>query len=732
MALWDDLHRAIEAKDSEGTERIWLELLESDLDSIDRFLTTSDHLAAKSGGKRQAGILLWMLVESLKEKERYKELLRVYVQLTRMAPDDGTLREGLIEAARQAYDDRPDLDALLEKSGVQGGASVDLAAQAERLESFVRLEPGTYVFHKSGWGVGQIVKYIPERGRCVIDFKTKPGHEMDLEAAADRLERLDDKDIRAFAMSDPKGLRKWASEAPLEMVRQVLNRFSGSTRLRHVKDALVPDAVATSRWSTWWKETKKLAHLDPRFHVSAGRDPVIEYHDMAGADFRSQVERSFKGCATIQDRQRAAREFLATAKDDPEALEVLAELVAAERAKATIAATALGWDLVGTAVAGGDERATIGDAFDLAPDPAALLKSIKDDDVRSASARVLVESGEEGATIVYNTILNEDDPVLANVGVDRFASAGHPEYLPRLLDHVDAKPALQPNLWAWYVRGLRRSRWDGRSYDAYALVNRMLKVLDAVEYRSRRDGKLRDKRGVTALVDILTTKNGALVREAAEQTDSNGARHLVMVLEKNRGIKGRQLVKTQDMILRVRPDALREKQEVAVEEGEVAVGERLDRIYMTPSGMENLRRQRDLIVNEQMPENAKEIARAREFGDLSENAEYHAAREKQGLLQAKADQVNSELARALPLTAGVVSTDAVSVGTRVRLRDGDGEEVSYTLLGPPDVDVKKGVINYLTPLAQALMGRKLGDHVQVDLEGGTRDLEILGIENGLA
>ena len=161
------------------------------------------------------------------------------------------------------------------------------------------------------------------------------------------------------------------------------------------------------------------------------------------------------------------------------------------------------------------------------------------------------------------------------------------------------------------------------------------------------------------------------------------------------------------------------------------MGERMDRVYMTPAGIDLLRKQVRRIESEEMPENSKEIARAREFGDLSENAEYHAAREKQGLLQAKLDQLNSDLARAVPITPDLVQGDAVSVGARVKLRDPEGQDYTYTLLGPPDADVPQGVINYLTPLGQALMGRKPGEHIEVVVEDEKRDLEVLAIENGL-
>ncbi|MHC5010779.1 MAG: transcription elongation factor GreA [Planctomycetota bacterium] len=729
MARWNDLHRALEAGDLEGAEPIWLELIESDLDSIAPYLDAADRMSRRQGGKRQASMLLWILAESLKEKERHRDLIGVYAAIAAMAPDDGTLRTALQEAARNAFPEREDLDTLLEKSGVDGGEASDLAVQARKLDRYLRIEPGAYVFHRSGWGVGRIVECIPDRHCCIIDFRGKPGHEMDLDGAVERLERLEDDDIRAMAMADPRGLRKFAADNPLDVIRQVLERFDGAANLRHIKDSLVPDAVATSRWSTFWKDAKKKALLDPRFHVGSGRDPRIEFFDSAEVDFKTQVDRTLAGCASAQERQKAARELLLTAGEDVEAKEVLQERLQSDLDRTADPSVRLGWNLILAQLQGAGTDAVLRAFIAETEAPQEVVAEIAEDSIRDGAARALIETHPDGAQLLLDVALDADDPVLAEVGVDRFESAGHPEYLPLLLDRVDKSPAGTPVLYAWYVRGLRRGRWSGRDFRPYDVMVRALKVLDAVEYRARRTGAAAARKGVAALADVFARNEGAFVREAAEATDAAGARHLIRILEKNRGLKARQLQKTQDIIFRAQPEALKEP--VVVEDGDYEMGERLDQIYMTPEGLERLKAQVEKIEHDEMPANAKEIARAREFGDLSENAEYHAAREKQALLEARVANMKGELGRAVPLTPDVVRTDAVSVGARVRLRDSGGQDVSYTLLGPPDADVAKGVINYLTPLGQALMGRKAGEHVRIEIEGEVRDLEVLAIENGL-
>src|SRR5207247_4156932 len=123
--------RAIRGKDSDAAERLWLELLEQDPGNVDGFLKAADGIAERAGGRRQAGVLLWMVAGALKDKGRDRDLVRLYARLAKIAPDDGTLRQALTEAAKKGYAGRPDLEQLLERSGVVNGVPTDFAKQAE-------------------------------------------------------------------------------------------------------------------------------------------------------------------------------------------------------------------------------------------------------------------------------------------------------------------------------------------------------------------------------------------------------------------------------------------------------------------------------------------------------------------------------------------------------------------------------------------------------------------------
>jgi transcription elongation factor GreA len=150
-----------------------------------------------------------------------------------------------------------------------------------------------------------------------------------------------------------------------------------------------------------------------------------------------------------------------------------------------------------------------------------------------------------------------------------------------------------------------------------------------------------------------------------------------------------------------------------------------DRIPMTREGYDKLRAELDRMQNVEMAEITRRIAAARELGDLSENAEYHAARESQGLLQARIDALKHKLSRAVIVDKRDMPADEVAFGAKVRVYDLDlQEEEVLHLVGPGEEDYKSNKILSTSPLAQGLMGKKVGEIAEIQVPRGTLRLEI--------
>jgi transcription elongation factor GreA len=158
----------------------------------------------------------------------------------------------------------------------------------------------------------------------------------------------------------------------------------------------------------------------------------------------------------------------------------------------------------------------------------------------------------------------------------------------------------------------------------------------------------------------------------------------------------------------------------------------MERQPISQEGYEKIRQEIRRFEQEEMPKIAEKIAEARAEGDLSENAEYHGQREAQGMLQAKINQLKTKLANCEIVDKSTMPKGIVTFGSIVTVKDLDlGDEEKYEFVGPGEEDYTTEVMKILTnsPLAQGLLGKKVGDAVEVEIPRGTLRLEVLAIED---
>ena len=154
----------------------------------------------------------------------------------------------------------------------------------------------------------------------------------------------------------------------------------------------------------------------------------------------------------------------------------------------------------------------------------------------------------------------------------------------------------------------------------------------------------------------------------------------------------------------------------------------VDLIPMTREGYRKLKAEMDRLENEEMPKIEKQIGTARSEGDLSENAEYHGARENQGMLRAKINLFRDKLSRATIVDPSKMPKDEVAFGATIVLKDLDlDDEEIYTLVGAGEEDYAEGKILVTSPLAQGLIGKKAGEKVEIPVPAGMLNYEILEI-----
>lgn len=153
-----------------------------------------------------------------------------------------------------------------------------------------------------------------------------------------------------------------------------------------------------------------------------------------------------------------------------------------------------------------------------------------------------------------------------------------------------------------------------------------------------------------------------------------------------------------------------------------------ERAPITPAGYEKLKAEIEHIKTVERPANIKAIEEARAHGDLSENAEYHAAKDEQGHINGRLAKYEDLMARAEVIDSKKYEGDDIVFGAKVSLVDVETEEeVTYQLVGTYEADLSKGTISIESPIAQALIGRREGDEVKVKTPKGLREFEIVGV-----
>jgi transcription elongation factor GreA len=157
----------------------------------------------------------------------------------------------------------------------------------------------------------------------------------------------------------------------------------------------------------------------------------------------------------------------------------------------------------------------------------------------------------------------------------------------------------------------------------------------------------------------------------------------------------------------------------------------LKRLPITPDGYQKLQDELQRLLKVDRPKNIRDISEARAHGDLSENAEYHAAKEKQSFLEGRIQELKTKLALADVIDPAKISQSKIAFGAKVKVMDLDTDEKkTFMLVGPDEADVKSGRISISSPVGRALLNKEIGDVVNIKVPAKTIEYEILEISFG--
>jgi transcription elongation factor GreA len=678
-----------------------------------------------------AGELLLSLGQTLLEKGDVDGAFETTRAALRASQRPDGLRNVLVTVYKAKHGKNPHLDTFLAKSGLTGEGPI--RPQIEALDRYLTFGEGAYVFHRGGWGYGVVTDFDPEQERMVVDFQRKPGHQIGIQSATKILERLSDDHIGVYKHYRMEELKRLMEEDPAKVFRIFLRSHGGKTTLKQVREEFVPDVLDKNAWSRWWTRAKKEILKDPEIKVGKGSAPPIELRERALTVEDEVVER-MKARAGGAEKVAAAREFLRSLDLTPSLAAAIGGVVDATLPGATapadrIALLYLKADIKtdGADAAAGEAQRMLLDATDVV----GLFEALEPGD-RKRAAQDLVSSGAPDATDRVVSVLRAGDVEAADAILDHLKKH-RPDVLIAFFGQLSTNPRENPELFLWYARGFLHGQIPAEfapGEKETTVIEKLLTLGDQAGLEVKRTGDVRLKEFLRHVRSFFTSRRLKMFEEFVQRASPDYGRYLFQKIQRNRGFTDQTRQALQDVIETHHPGirtAPAEAAEVAVVAGEVAPDS--DVIYTTLHGYRRRERELKEIRDVEVPKNAEDLGRAAAFGDISENAEYSAALERQEHLMRRLKELKEDLDKARILDPGQVTTEKVVVGTRVKLANlTKGGEETYALLGPWDTDLERGVISYLSPVGRGLLGKGRGAKAEIVLPEGAVAYEIKDIE----
>ena len=568
--------------------------------------------------------------------------------------------------------------------------------------------------HRS-WGFGRIKSVDTVFARFAIDFPGKPGHPMDLSFAAESLKPVPKDHILARKATDLDAVRHLAAHH-VDLIKIVLNSFGGKATTDQIQQVLAD--VITDDWKKWWETAKREMKKDGHFIVPVKKtEPVVyqaqetslqdrllaDFHKAKGLKARvAVVTEIHKAVSDLKDKLAMANEVIAALNPDiashqrTQPAVALEAIFARDELRAATGAAAVAEEI---SVA----QVWAQDGIRFGP----LLEAIPAAKHHRALESFKTANPDRWAD-VFRSALNLVSAKLAKEIAGVLIHNGKLDLLKETLARLINQHTASTELLLWFGRERNEDYVDILGPEVFRA---MLTAMERDQFQERRSNRLRDFiledqtliAELTATADIEVVKDLTRALKLSPVFDDMDKRSLLA-----------RLVKAHPAVQSL----------VSGEQTKQEAG-----LLVSWASLERRNVEYHELVEKKIPANSKEIAIARSYGDLRENHEYKAAKEMQKILMRQKEDLEAALNRARGQDFLNAKTDVVGPGTVVVVTDlATNQAETFTILGAWDSDPDQGIISYLTPVAMALLNRKVGDEVEFELHGSKRRQRIEKIE----
>src|SRR6266581_6517854 len=605
------------------------------------------------------------------------------------------------------------MDPELEKLVESGKLTSQAAGQLEKLR------PGTFCLHKS-WGFGRVREWNLLLNQIEIDFASKKSHAMQVQYAAENLKPLAPEHFLARKATDLAGIRNLAREDPVAVVRNIVESLDGTATTQQIGEWLIGDVFTDAEWKRWWESTKKALKASGAFSIPAKKTDPIQIRG-EGISHGDELIAAFNKARQPKEQIAALEQIIKSyqqLKDPEKQLQPISVTIENTAARNQKMHPELAFELIMAR-----------------DDLLGRVPSLHTTHVGLTLSKLILDEEKRLRSILPKLPAAKEKRVL-----EALPSALGPGWTERALHLMEGSHG---RMVAQVARILGEG---GQHADLRAMLERSIREHSATGEMLTWLCSEREEWREFVTPDLLAAILAALERE--QHNAPNRASKLHRALVEDRQLLG-DIFKNADIALA--RDAMRRLQlsplfdeltkrsllarivkvypELESMITSVEAQEKAAQLIVSWSSLEKRKGEYEELVKVKIPENSKEIALARSYGDLSENFEFKAAKQMQSVLMRRKAELEQMLHNARGTSFENPDTSRVSIGTVVAVRNVEtNKEEAYTILGAWDGDPDRHVISYQTAIGQALLGHEIGETVSLNTEHGTAEFTIASIQ----
>lgn len=671
--------------------------------------------------------LLKSLLNKYRDEQNPDQSIEILKRIMEYMPDDNASRRELIRFYEQKYGEHSQYQQFLKISKLNN-FKAHVKNAIINFERNIVFDKGNYVFHRS-WGVGRIIDIDSEY--IVIDFKDKQEHRMSIQMALQSLQPIGKDHIYVMGYEDPDGLKKLFNEDFRQFFEYMIRSYNSQITLSDVKKELIPRFVDAKSWSKWWSKKRTEIKKDPHFAFSDKKKDLIFMRDKP-VTFADELLERFTVASSFSERLSLALEFANNI--EPQEGELLASYFVdyfTDQVKESSATKqVLSYFILRSFSKFEDPK-----KLKLDMTRQKIIELIKKDsqvlpmisykitsyDYKKDFVSLIEETREDWPTVVSD-ILFETPVRIHKFIINDLIRAHAYNVINNFIDRVITGAKQYPEIFFWVARNILTKSWDYEwiDYSKDMLVLNYFRLMNELKRIETKGTRLKN-----IAVETLFEGESAVLKLIVEQSAPGFLGKLYDLMANISFIEESQLERFYGIIKSKYPDFKQASTEKSAEEWTVDV----EKLIVTQAGFERMQKELERM-NGEFRRLSNELKSAADVsGDVRENVEYNRLMENQKILEISINKLNDEIKKAQVLDFSNISTDVVNVGTDVTFEDVvTGERNHYLILGPWDADFEKKILSYRSPIAHALLGKKVGEEANVAVGEENRKFRIISIK----